>query len=154
MASAMSELWVVAICLRSNFFQFLGAALGLLLAVGIFASYSQSPGANRTYYTMLSWKLHQQCQEPRTVTSELAQDPSRTPEEVFDALYDHHHHLHHAKTDNEDEVAEFEKKDALERAHACGNWGAAEPSKLFLRVCDPLPIDAKTRLISLAPGLP
>ncbi|KAJ5587823.1 uncharacterized protein N7459_003588 [Penicillium hispanicum] len=131
----MNDLWVIAIRLLNYFCQLLGAALGLLLAVGIFAIYYQSPGADCHCQTMLSWKLYQQCKEPRTVTSELARDPSQTPGEVFDTLYDHHHHHFHRTNDgHEDEVAEFEKKDALQRVHACGNWGAAEPSKLFLQV--------------------
>ncbi|KAJ5287274.1 hypothetical protein N7478_002960 [Penicillium angulare] len=89
---------------------------------------------------MVTAKVYGLWKKSQTVTSELAQDPSQTPEAVFKRLYEHHEiphpHLieHGGHGLSAEEIAEFEKKDAVQKALACGNWGSSEPSELFLQV--------------------
>ncbi|KAJ5994832.1 hypothetical protein N7481_001809 [Penicillium waksmanii] len=69
-----------------------------------------------------------------TVTSELAKDPKQRASSVFKSLYhDHHNILNHMKQDSSNSTQENESI-ILEKARACGKWGTAEPSELFLQV--------------------
>lgn len=86
---------------------------------------------------MITWKLYKQCTQSKTVTSELAQDPSQCPLKVFKGLYDSHDDVSCSDENVSREslkVSQFESQDELQKAHACGNWGSTEPSKLFLQV--------------------
>lgn len=88
---------------------------------------------------MVTTKVYGLWKKSQTVTSELAQDPSQTAESVFKKLYEHqlpHPHVkgHGAHRLSQEEIEEFEKKDAVQKALACGHWGSTEPSELFLRV--------------------
>ncbi|KAJ5540873.1 hypothetical protein N7494_005949 [Penicillium frequentans] len=87
---------------------------------------------------MVTTKVYGLWKKSQTVTSELAQDPSQTPETIFKKLYEHHEapHLkeHGAHGLSKEEIEEFEKKDAVQKALACGHWGSAEPSELFLQI--------------------
>ncbi|KAJ6010740.1 hypothetical protein N7451_002152 [Penicillium sp. IBT 35674x] len=89
---------------------------------------------------MVTTKVYGLWKKSQTVTSELAQDPSQTPETIFKKLYEHHEvshpHLkeHGAHGLSKEEIVEFEKKDAVQKALACGHWGSTEPSELFLRI--------------------
>ncbi|KAJ5928499.1 hypothetical protein N7466_007455 [Penicillium verhagenii] len=89
---------------------------------------------------MVTTKVYGLWKQSQTVTSELAQDPSQTPGTIFKKLYDHHEvphpHLkeHGAHGLSKEEIEEFEKKDAVQKALACGHWGSTEPSELFLQI--------------------
>ncbi|KAJ6096543.1 hypothetical protein N7486_007289 [Penicillium sp. IBT 16267x] len=89
---------------------------------------------------MVTTKVYGLWKKSQTVTSELAQDPSQTAETIFKKLYDHHeiHHPplkeHGAQGLSKEEIEEFEKKDAVQKALACGHWGSTEPSELFLQI--------------------
>lgn len=85
---------------------------------------------------MVTTKVYGLWKKSQTVTSELAQDPSQTPETIFKKLYEHHEasHLHGAHGLSKEEIEEFEKKDAVQKALASGHWGSTEPSELFLQV--------------------
>lgn len=86
---------------------------------------------------MVTTKVYGLWKQSQTVTSELAQDPSQTPASVFKRLYEHHEIPHpHLKEHglSAEEIEEFEKKDKIQKALACGHWGSTEPSELFLQV--------------------
>jgi hypothetical protein len=87
---------------------------------------------------MLSWEIYTLCKQSKTVTSELAQQPSQCPGTVFKELYEKHHNgLSTSKNGSGIISAEdFHGKNKTQRAHACGNWGLSEPSELFLQVSD------------------
>ncbi|KAJ5645317.1 hypothetical protein N7507_011328 [Penicillium longicatenatum] len=89
---------------------------------------------------MVTTKVYGLWKKAQTVTSELAQDPSQTAESIFKRLYEHHDIPHPHLKGNEahglskEEIDEFEKKTTEQKALACGHWGSAEPSELFLRI--------------------
>lgn len=123
----------------AHFCQLLGALCSVFLAIGIIVIVRQPLSPNRTRCKMVTWNLYEMCKQSKTVTSELAQDPSQCPETVFKSLYGSHHgklHTgeHGSQASSAEEISLFEEKSPLERARACGNWGSAEPSELFLQV--------------------
>ncbi|BCS24462.1 IQ calmodulin-binding motif protein [Aspergillus puulaauensis] len=80
---------------------------------------------------MVSWNVHNLCHGDRTVSSELAGDPTLAPYKLFKELYES------KDTDKSPDLASDEddaKSDELERVKECGNWGDSEPSTLFLRI--------------------
>ncbi|OJJ47235.1 hypothetical protein ASPZODRAFT_151760 [Penicilliopsis zonata CBS 506.65] len=77
---------------------------------------------------MVPWKVYSQCRSDKTVSSEMAQDPTQNPEKVFHRLFEGHH----LGSNKEDE--DWKGKDDLQKAAECGQWGAAEPSRLFLEI--------------------
>lgn len=86
---------------------------------------------------MIPRKVYELCHQPETVTSELARDPSQCPTKLFHKLFEGHHlsSLHKHESDSSSESAsEYENLDDLQKARACGNFGSAEPSNLFLQV--------------------
>jgi hypothetical protein len=86
---------------------------------------------------MVPRKVYELCHQPETVTSELARDPSQCPTELFRKLFENHHlpHVHKHRSDSSSDAAsDYEKLDDLQKARACGNFGSAEPSNLFLQV--------------------
>ncbi|KAJ5702105.1 hypothetical protein N7488_009653 [Penicillium malachiteum] len=89
---------------------------------------------------MVTTKVYGLWKHSQTVTSELAQDPSQTAGTIFKNLYEHHeiphpHHQEHgAHGLSAEEIEEFEKKTAVQKALAAGNWGSTEPSELFLQI--------------------
>jgi hypothetical protein len=91
---------------------------------------------------MVSRKVYKMCQSP-TVTSELARDPSQCPQKVFHKLFESHHrpHIHSREEESDaDESSEWDALDELQKARACGNFGSAETSDLFLKVSELLSI--------------
>ncbi|KAJ5218783.1 uncharacterized protein N7498_000882, partial [Penicillium cinerascens] len=101
-----------------------------------FYSNHQPLSSNRSRCIMVPWDVYALCQQSQTVTSELAQDPSQTPGAVFKKLYEKQSPVsHHAKGNSKGlSKEEFQEKNELQRAHACGNWGSSEPSELFLQI--------------------
>lgn len=119
----------------------LGASISFFLFVAalVVLFIRQPLSSNRHRYKMITWDVYKKCRQSRTVTSELAKDPSQCPLKLFKSLYDSHHDVCHPdKNDSRESVAEeisrFEQKDELQKARECGNWGSTEPSKLFLQV--------------------
>lgn len=126
-------------------FVLLGATFSTILAVGITASFlRRSPSESiQPHGNMVTQKVVNQCQSEKTVTSELAKDPKQSAFSIFKDLYDNHHHLLHGEKNGSPksmprDEANVEKMDELGKARACGKWGSAEPSDLFLRVIVPL----------------
>ncbi|KAL4976700.1 hypothetical protein BDW66DRAFT_150852 [Aspergillus desertorum] len=71
------------------------------------------------------------CHGDRTVSSEVSGDPTKAPYKVFKDLYER------KETEECPGLAVDEKhvkSDELRKAKECGNWGGAEPSRLFLRI--------------------
>ncbi|KAL3470020.1 hypothetical protein BJX99DRAFT_264619 [Aspergillus californicus] len=80
--------------------------------------------------TMLSWNVYNLCHGERTVSSELAADPTKAPYKVFKELYEGVNTEKNFDQSSDDEL----DNDELRRAKECGRWGGAEPSRLFLRI--------------------
>lgn len=77
-------------------------------------------------------KVYDFCRSEKSVSSEYAKDPSKPPKHFAAELYNVE------SPSVIDQQAPHERKLAtaedLERAHACGHWGNAQPSELFLRI--------------------
>jgi len=82
---------------------------------------------------MVSDRVYELCHEVRTVSSEMAKNPTAAPGNVYRSLYNH---LEGDKSteDERDHKKEISKPD-LKRAEECGQWGPTRPSVLFLQVC-------------------
>jgi hypothetical protein len=80
---------------------------------------------------MVSSHVYNLCHGNRTVSSELAEDPTRASYKTFKELYEGESSEKSADHTSDEEDLE---SDELRKAKECGNWGGAEPSKLFLRV--------------------
>lgn len=79
------------------------------------------------------------CQETRTVSNELAKDPSKTPLKIWEELYGHHKSIvTHEEQKSEHAVSGVDRPAAtaaeLENARQCGKWGPQQPSEYFLQV--------------------
>ncbi|KAL1608390.1 hypothetical protein SLS60_003331 [Paraconiothyrium brasiliense] len=81
--------------------------------------------------THISDKILSFCTEPKSVSSEYAKDPTKTPGQHADHLYGRelpavteHQPPHLRKPPTLDDIA---------RARQCGNWGDSNPSDLFLQ---------------------
>lgn len=81
--------------------------------------------------TRIHDKVYAYCTAARSVSSELALDPSKSPKHISEKLYGGQHpavvqlpQAHERKPAS---------KEDLQRARASGNWGSAEPSELFLQ---------------------
>ncbi|KAJ5991444.1 hypothetical protein N7522_011651 [Penicillium canescens] len=86
---------------------------------------------------MVPRKVYELCHQPETVTSELARDPSQCPTKLFHKLFEGHHLSplpKHGSDSSSESASEYEKLDDLQKARACGNFGSAEPSNLFLQI--------------------
>jgi hypothetical protein len=80
---------------------------------------------------MIPKKVYELCQSGASVSSELAKDPTLSPHEAAKKLF----HFDSGDLEVSKKVTLGEERDEyLEQARACGNWGTAQPSKLFLRV--------------------
>ncbi|KAJ5700884.1 hypothetical protein N7493_011930 [Penicillium malachiteum] len=77
---------------------------------------------------------------------------TKTAGTIFKKLYEHHeiphpHHQEHgAHGLSAEEIEEFEKKTAVQKALAAGNWGSTEPSELFLQRNDTMLITVKSQI--------
>ncbi len=81
---------------------------------------------------MISSKVVELCRNGSSITAVLAKDPPRAPSQICEKLF---------HTDSEADIVKDQSRNTqeissadLERAARCGNWGAAQPSELFLRV--------------------
>ncbi|KAL4881979.1 hypothetical protein BJY04DRAFT_227454 [Aspergillus karnatakaensis] len=80
---------------------------------------------------MVSAHVYNLCRASRTVSSEVADDPAKCPYKVFKELFEGKGSGKSDETKSDEEDLE---KDELQRAKECGNWGGAEPSRLFLKI--------------------
>lgn len=109
-----------------------------ILAISLIAL-SARPFKHPYQHTMVPPKVYERCHQPATVTSELARDPSQCPTKLFRKLFEGHHlpHVHKSRSESSsDSESEDEKLEELQKARACGNFGSAEPSNLFLQVSE------------------
>lgn len=79
----------------------------------------------------ISNKIYGYCNDPASVTSELAKGAAKDPASLADTLYGGQHIAiterkapHHRKPATQAD---------LQRARECGKWGVSEPSELFLQ---------------------
>lgn len=95
---------------------------------------------------MIPQHVYDLCQSRKSVTTELANNPSLTPKDAAKALFG---------IDIEDDVCNktlasqnLGERD-LDQARQCGNWGDSKPSDLFLKVGDLLENHrVKTRILT------
>ena len=80
---------------------------------------------------MIHDKVYELCRSEKTVSGELAKNPTEAPGDIAKRLYGDqrekiltHDHFKDYSIGEED----------LEKAEACGKWGPTKPSKLFLQV--------------------
>lgn len=109
---------------------FLRFSLSISLATLICLVLRPVESDNRTCCEMVPEHVYEMCHNERTVTSELARDPTQSPENVF-------HHLYRGKRGSRKGGGKPDKlaaDDALQRAYECGRWGPRKPSDLFLKV--------------------
>ena len=80
---------------------------------------------------MIPQHVYDLCQSQKSVTSELANNPSLTPKEAAKALFGIH--IEDDVCNKTLELRQPGEKD-IEHARQCGNWGESKPSDLFLKV--------------------
>lgn len=81
--------------------------------------------------THITDKIFSFCREPKSVSSEYAKDPTKTPGHYADRLYGKE--LPAVTEHQPPHLRNPPTKDNILRARQCGNWGDAEPSELFLQ---------------------
>lgn len=109
---------------------FLHLSLLISLAALVCLVLRPAESANRTCCEMLPEHVYDLCRSGRTVTSELARDPTQSPEDVFHNLYPGEK----GRKSSERPEKSTTGDDALQRAYECGRWGPTKPSNLFLKV--------------------
>lgn len=112
-------------------FKLSGAVFSICLSSLVIWIMRQPTSDNRTCCDMISDKVYRLCHHDKTVSSELAIDPSQSPAKLFHKLY-HEHKLKEKLVETKQSTAD--RQDSLQRAYDCGNWGTAKPSNLFLKV--------------------
>ncbi|RDW65924.1 IQ calmodulin-binding motif protein [Aspergillus mulundensis] len=80
---------------------------------------------------MVSRTVYNLCHGDHTVSSEVAGDSTKAPYKVFKDLFDIKDVDKSPELNGDSKDAE---SDELRKAKECGNWGGAEPSRLFLRI--------------------
>lgn len=104
----------------------------LILAATVFLVLRPAKSKNRTCSEMVPENVRRLCASDRTVTSELARDPTQHPLRIFHRLFGGQKCR---KTNSPArEKSDHDAQDSLQRAYACGRWGSARPSTLFLKV--------------------
>ena len=93
--------------------------------------YNQAYSVHSKRTEMVSQKVYDLCHGQKTVSSELAHDPTLAPGSVAKKLYGddvggHDEHKHF-------KVPNATKQD-LQKAFESGKWGSTRPSDLFLKV--------------------
>lgn len=104
----------------------------LILAATVFLVLRPAKSENRTCSEMVPESVRRLCASDRTVTSELARDPTQHPLRIFHRLF----RGQKCKKTNApaQEESDHGAQDSLQRAYDCGRWGSAKPSTLFLKV--------------------
>ena len=103
-----------------------------LLAFYLYLLYLLQPTSeHQSVPEMVSQKVWDLCHADRTVSSELARDPTLAPSKVIKHLYSGDAGGH----DEHEKVREpYATADDLGKAYGCGKWGNTRPSELFLKV--------------------
>jgi len=97
-------------------------------------SLKESDSSSRKSRIMISERVYKLCTNSQSVSGLLAKDPTLAPGDAWKQLYGSH------IPDEKSSISTAEaKRDTitpadLKRASECGNWGATQPSELFLRV--------------------
>ncbi|KAE8149782.1 hypothetical protein BDV25DRAFT_155747 [Aspergillus avenaceus] len=112
-----------------TFLKVSGACFTICLTSAVIWFIRQPTSPNHSCATMLPDKVYELCHSDKTVSSELARDPSQSPYKVFHALYSEHHSDKDSPATNG-----ASKEDSLHRTLRCGNWGPTRPSNLFLNI--------------------
>lgn len=81
---------------------------------------------NYTRPSMPPDQVYRLCHGDKTVSSELARDPTQSPSDVFHRLY--------KRKGRASDGSQSLDADEAQRATECGNWGDIKPSNLFLKV--------------------
>ena len=81
---------------------------------------------------MIPPKIYELCHRDKTLTAELAKNPSEPPSSVCKRLFETDP-IEEEVEDKQTETAAEETTD-VEQARDCGNWGGSQPSELFLKV--------------------
>ncbi|GFF12319.1 phospholipase D Active site motif protein [Aspergillus terreus] len=84
----------------------------------------QPTSRNFARCSMLPDRVYRLCSGDKTVSSELAKDPTQAPSDIFHRLYSH----------PEQTGTPSVEADSLQKAAKCGNWGDNKPSDLFLKI--------------------
>ncbi|OTA79958.1 hypothetical protein M434DRAFT_401971 [Hypoxylon sp. CO27-5] len=85
----------------------------------------------------ISERLYELCSSSKSVSSLLAEDPSLSPGEAWEKLFNQHDHnltSYGCKGDIRDIGKGPVNPKELHKARSCGKWGSQEPSDLFLRI--------------------
>lgn len=106
-------------------------SLSFSLAVLVAVLVRPSESDNRVCCDMVPDNVYGLCHSERTVTSELARDPTQTPLRAFHGLY---RGQKGKKSGLAEKKAVQDADDSLRRAYECGRWGDTKPSPLFLKV--------------------
>ncbi|KAH8427395.1 IQ calmodulin-binding motif protein [Aspergillus melleus] len=113
-----------------SLFHLTGALFSATLSSLIWWIYRQPPSPNNSRPDMITARVYRLCHADMTVSSELARDPTQVPSKVFHNLYE--------SRDSENPGSGVkdaaDEAEALQRAAECGNWGASQPSELFLKI--------------------
>lgn len=104
----------------------------LILAATVFLVLRPAKSENRTCSEMVPESVRRLCASDRTVTSELARDPSQHPLRIFQRLF-RGQKCKKTSVSSQGE-SDHDAQDSLQRAYDCGRWGTAKPSTLFLKV--------------------
>lgn len=113
-----------------SLFKLSGAFFSAALSSVILWFCRQPPSPNRSCPGMITAQVYRLCHADMTVSSELARDPTQAPSKVFHDLYERHG----SENPGSEMKDATDEADALRRAAECGNWGASQPSELFLKV--------------------
>lgn len=79
----------------------------------------------------ISEKTFRFCTDPRSVSSEYANDPTKPPSHYAEHLYEKG--LPAVTEHQSPHLSDSSDKHDITRARQCGNWGGSNPSKLFLQ---------------------
>jgi len=82
----------------------------------------------------ISDRLYDMCQSEESVSSLMAADEELTPADAWLKLIQSRHSAKNSTESVQSTQKDSKSDQALDRARACGKWGPAEPSDLFLRV--------------------
>lgn len=115
--------------LSSNFF--VATLYTALVVTSAYLYYRQPRTVRKAMATTISDKILRYCTTPTSISSELAQTPSKEPTHFANTLYGGEHL---AITERKpSHVRQPADPAELQRARECGNWGESEPSELFLQ---------------------
>ncbi|KAK2796477.1 hypothetical protein FQN51_009366 [Onygenales sp. PD_10] len=97
--------------------------------------------------------IYDLCREESSVTSELASEPTSTPQAIADRLYNPRHGLCERCHGSEKDPGNTHLD--LQQAYLCGKWGSKRPSDIFLQIYHDVlcTLDPKPMVGLTSPGL-